>query len=120
MTIQENYYEEEIHSLMTTNLTLESEVNDLKEKIRELQDLNTEYYEQIRHPTYDPFAGTCSDCNKNIEQYKKIRSAFDRRKYQHQAIVTFFKHYNFTHNGEIISLTKLIKIGEELQKAECA
>jgi predicted nuclease with TOPRIM domain len=113
---EENYYIEENSILMTENLRLESEVEELKKEIRELKDLNNKYYEKIRAPIYDPFTDTCSHCDKNIEQYNLMKSAFDRRKQQHQAIAEFFKHDHFTHNGQRMSLTKLIKYGLDLQK----
>ena len=58
----------------------------------------------------------CLECRSREEQYQRIRSAFDRRKQQHQAIAEFFKHYHFTHNGQRMSLTKLIQYGLDLQK----
>jgi ribosomal 50S subunit-associated protein YjgA (DUF615 family) len=111
-------YEEDDYDdiLVSDNLKLERKVKELKKEVKALKELNYEYYERIRAPIYDPLTDTCSDCKKNIEQYNLMKSAFDRRKQQHQAIAKFFKHYNFTHNGQRMSLTKLIRYGLDLQK----
>lgn len=51
--------------------------------------------------------------NKNLQsQYNKMRSAFDRRKQQHNAISVFCQTYNVqTEDGVKLSLTSMIKGG---------
>lgn len=51
-------------------------------------------------------------------QYDKIRTAFDRKKRQHQAIKKCLEHYNFRIDEKRLSLTQMIKIGEQLQSKE--
>lgn len=88
----------------------------LNEAERERDDWMNLYAEKNRGNEHWQFDSECLVCQEKDEQYHRIRSAFDRRKQQHQAIAEFFKHYHFTHNGQKISLTKLIKLGQERQK----
>lgn len=92
------------------------ENKELQESYHELQ---LEQYEKtwLNQPSDDLYGDNspCLECKSWEEQYNRIRSAFERRKQQHQAIAEFFKHYHFTHNGQKISLTKLIRFGQELQ-----
>lgn len=94
----------------------QKENKELQESYHELQ---LEQYEKtwLNQPADDLYRDnrTCLECKSWEEQYNRIRSAFERRKQQHQAIAEFFKHYHFTHNGQKISLTKLIKFGQERQ-----
>ncbi|WP_299695575.1 hypothetical protein [uncultured Vibrio sp.] len=98
-------------------------LNQAQKENRKLQEsyheLQLEKYEQtwLNQTENEPYEdeNTCLECSSWEEQYHQIRSAFDRRKQQHQAIAKFFKHYHFTHNGQRMSLTKLIKFGQELQ-----
>ena len=89
-------------------------LNQAEKENKELQ----ESYEQLEQyeQTWEFEDKECLECSSREEQYQRIRSAFDRRKQQHQAIAEFFKHYHFTHNGQRISLTKLIQYGLDLQK----
>lgn len=96
-------------------------LNQAKKENKKLQESyeqqHLEQYEQtwLNPPVYEEDE-ECLECRSREEQYQRIRSAFDRRKQQHQAIAEFFKHYHFTHNGEKMSLTKLIQYGLDLQK----
>jgi hypothetical protein len=90
-----------------------------KELLESYIQLHLEQHEQtlLNQQTDDLYKdnSTCLECESWEEQYNRIRSAFDRRKQQHQAIAEFFKHYHLTHKGQKMSLTKLIKFGKELQ-----
>jgi len=97
-------------------------LSQAKKENKELQEsydqLHLEQHEQtwLNQPADELYENnnTCLECKSWEEQYNRIRSAFERRKQQHQAIAEFFKHYHFTHNGQKMSLTKLIKLGQEL------
>lgn len=96
-------------------------LNQAQKENQKLQEsyeqLHLEQHEQtwLNPPVYEEDE-ECLECSSREEQYQRIRSAFDRRKQQHQAIAEFFKHYHFTHNGQRMSLTKLIQYGLDLQK----
>lgn len=99
--------------------------NETRDKLNQAQKENEklqERYEQLHLEQHEqtwlnpPVYEECLECSSREEQYQRIRSAFDRRKQQHQAIAEFFKHYHFTHNGQRMSLTKLIQYGLDLQK----
>ncbi|GAK86657.1 hypothetical protein JCM19238_4261 [Vibrio ponticus] len=95
-------------------------VNKLGKKLSETEEERdywmNQYAEKNRGDDFFGFDSECLECQEKDEQYNRMRSAFDRRKQQHQAIAEFFKHYHFTHNGKKMSLTKLIQYGLDLQK----
>lgn len=94
--------------------------NKLKATEEERDDWISQCAEDRRFYAYEQHRRNdeCQECKEKDEQYHRMRSAFDRRKQQHQAIAEFFKHYHFTHNGEKMSLTKLIQFGLDLKKQE--
>jgi transcriptional regulator with GAF, ATPase, and Fis domain len=106
-------------TLIDQNHEFALNVGELKESLIETEEERDHWMNLYaeKNRSYEPcsFDSVCLECKKKDEQYHRIRSAFDRRKQQHQAIAEFFKHYHFTHKGQKMSLTKLIKFGQELQ-----
>ena len=58
----------------------------------------------------------CSKCADTLKQYNLIRTAFDRKKNDHKAITTFLTKHQIQLEGKPLSLTKIIKLGNHLQK----
>lgn len=104
---------DQIHEYTARVSKLEKKLSETEEDRDDWMNL---YAEKNRGDDLFGFDSECLVCREKDEQYNRMRSAFDRRKQQHQAIAEFFKHYHFTHNGKKMSLTKLIQYGLNLQK----
>ena len=86
--------------------SLEHDIEIKDQDLKRLDDLldsrEADFYRRLR-------SQTCMNCEENIKQYKKIRTASDRRKNQMQRISNFLKHNNVTEQGKRLSLHQPIK-----------
>ena len=94
---------------------LEREIRSLKRKLKG-QDGLIEQLKKERHEALDkahsPERGSCPRCKANEEQYDKMRAAFERRKEDHKAITALLKHINLMHEGEPLTITRMVKLGK--------
>ena len=83
-----------------------------KEKLRFMKQCNDLKY-SLDH--IEPIQ-ECSKCTDTLKQYNLIRTAFNRKKNDHKAITTFLTKHQIQLEGKLLSLTKIIKLGNHLQK----
>lgn len=103
--------DEKDKKIVSLESTIEQLREELKEALKERDHFENAYADLNRTEDFDPFAISCPNCSGHIEQYQKMRTAFERRKRDQNAISAALKINNWSVNGKPLTLTRLIKLG---------
>lgn len=56
----------------------------------------------------------CEHCYETQSQYDKMRSAFDRKKAEHKAIIRYLESHHLQFEGKPLSISRMIREGKNL------
>jgi len=89
--------------------------SQLKIMTEERDHYENAYADSNREMNYDPCRFSCPNCQEHLEQYEKMRAAFERRKQDQRAIASALKANNWSVDNKPLTLTRLIKMGKHVE-----
>ncbi|EPS7269571.1 hypothetical protein EXA20_16425 [Vibrio cincinnatiensis] len=87
---------------------------DVEERLKEAEHVINTHSGGNRGAHDAPLGSSCPNCSEYIEQYDRMRAAFERRKQDQKAISAALNENKWLVDGKPLTLNRLIKMGKAL------